>query len=151
LEVYGAKVTHLRAPIGDRPSLDELKQALSSKKYKMVTVTHVDTSTGVLSDVKGVAETVKSISPETLVVVDGVCSVGSEEIRFDEWKLDAVITASQKALGVPPGLCIVAVSQQALQVFKTRKTPVAGYYSNWNKWLPSKLQLQVYVYALINY
>ncbi|KAM3589683.1 hypothetical protein VKS41_000539 [Umbelopsis sp. WA50703] len=136
LEVYGAKVTHLRAPIGDRPSLDELKQALSSKKYKMVTVTHVDTSTGVLSDVKGVAETVKSISPETLVVVDGVCSVGSEEIRFDEWKLDAVITASQKALGVPPGLCIVAVSQQALQVFKTRKTPVAGYYSNWNKWLP---------------
>ncbi|KAJ2962756.1 hypothetical protein NQZ79_g2140 [Umbelopsis isabellina] len=102
LEVYGAKVTHLRAPIGDRPSLDELKKALSAKKYKMVTVTHVDTSTGVLSDVKGVAETVKSISPETLVVVDGVCSVGSEEIRFDEWKLDAVITASQKALGVPP-------------------------------------------------
>jgi alanine-glyoxylate transaminase/serine-glyoxylate transaminase/serine-pyruvate transaminase len=95
-------------------------------------------STGVLSDIKGVAKVVKSISPETLVVVDGVCSVGSEEIRFDEWNIDIVITASQKALGVPPGLAIVVASQHAMQIFKNRKTPVASYYSNWNKWLPSQ-------------
>ncbi|KAH8554891.1 pyridoxal phosphate-dependent transferase [Umbelopsis sp. PMI_123] len=136
LQVYGAKVTHLKAPIGSRPSLEELEQVLTGKKYKMVTVTHVDTSTGVLSDIKGVAKVVKSISPETLVVVDGVCSVGSEEIRFDEWNIDIVITASQKALGVPPGLAIVVASQHAMQIFKNRKTPVASYYSNWNKWLP---------------
>ncbi|CAO3687507.1 unnamed protein product [Umbelopsis ramanniana] len=136
LEVYGAKVTHLRAPIGSRPSLEDLEQVLTGKKYKMVTVTHVDTSTGVLADIKGVAKVVKSISPETIVVVDGVCSVGSEEIRFDEWNIDVVITASQKALGVPPGLGIVVASQHAMKVFKSRKTPVASYYSNWNKWLP---------------
>lgn len=94
--------------------------------------------TGVLSDIKSVAEIVKAASPETLVVVDGVCSVGSEEIRFDAWNLDIVITGSQKGLGVPPGLSIVVASQHALEVFKNRKTPVPSYYSNWNKWLPSK-------------
>jgi alanine-glyoxylate transaminase/serine-glyoxylate transaminase/serine-pyruvate transaminase len=95
-------------------------------------------STGVLSDIKTIAQTVKSISPETLVVVDGVCSVGSEEIRFDNWGLDIVISGSQKGLGVPPGLSVVVASQQAINVFKTRTSPIVSYYSNWNKWLPSK-------------
>lgn len=95
-------------------------------------------STGVLSDIKAIAQTVKSISPETLVVVDGVCSVGSEEIRFDEWNLDIVISGSQKGLGVPPGLSVVVASQQAIGVYKSRTTPIVSYYSNWNKWLPSK-------------
>lgn len=44
LEVYGAKITTLRAEVGSRPSNDALKAALAEKKYKMVTVTHVDTS-----------------------------------------------------------------------------------------------------------
>ncbi|KAI8975686.1 pyridoxal phosphate-dependent transferase [Mycotypha africana] len=136
LETYGAKVTQLYAEVGSRPSQEQIKEALSKTQYKLVTVTHVDTSTGVLSDIKAVAETVKSVSPNTLVVVDGVCSVGSEEIRFDEWKLDVVITGSQKGLGVPPGLSIVVASQKALEVLQTRKTPVASYYSNWNRWLP---------------
>ncbi|KAI9319460.1 pyridoxal phosphate-dependent transferase [Dichotomocladium elegans] len=136
LEVYGAKATHLRAEVGSRPSNEEIKKAVSAKKYKMVTVTHVDTSTGVLSDIKAVAEIVKAASPDTLVVVDGVCSVGSEEIRFDEWNLDIVITGSQKGLGVPPGLSIVIASPYAIQVFQNRKTPVTSYYSNWTKWLP---------------
>jgi alanine-glyoxylate transaminase/serine-glyoxylate transaminase/serine-pyruvate transaminase len=106
-----------------------------------INFSHTFKSTGVLSDVKAIAETVKSISPETLVVVDGVCSVGSEEIRFDEWKLDIVISGSQKGLGVPPGLSIVVASPYAMQVFKDRKTPVPSYYSNWAKWLPSKYHL----------
>ncbi|KAJ5494669.1 Serine-pyruvate aminotransferase/2-aminoethylphosphonate-pyruvate transaminase [Penicillium fimorum] len=84
LETYGANVTHLKAPIGDRSSLEEVEQALKEKSYKLITLTHVDTSTGVLSDVKGVAQLVRRVSPDTLVVVDGVCSVGSEEIAFDE-------------------------------------------------------------------
>ncbi|KAI9483938.1 MAG: pyridoxal phosphate-dependent transferase [Benjaminiella poitrasii] len=136
LEVYGAKVTTLRAEVGSRPSISSLEKALNEKKYKFVTVTHVDTSTGVVSDIKAVAQTVKSISPKTLVVVDGVCSVGSEEILFDDWGLDIVITGSQKGLGVPPGLSIVVASQQAIKKYKSRTTPIVSYYSNWNKWLP---------------
>jgi len=136
LETYGANVTHLKTPIGERPALEEIEQALKQKPYKVITLTHVDTSTGVLSDVKGVAQLVRRVSPETLVIVDGVCSVGSEEIAFDEWDLDAVVTASQKAIGCPPGLSIVYTSGRAIQVSKNRKTPPGSYYASIANWLP---------------
>ncbi|CAO3678836.1 unnamed protein product [Umbelopsis vinacea] len=139
LQVYGANVTHLKASIGDRPTLQEIEKALRTGNYKMITITHVDTSTGVLSDIKAIAELTRRVSPNTLVVVDGVCSVGSEEIRFDEWDLDVVITGSQKGLGVPPGLSIVIASQRALQVFRDRKSPIASYFSSWQRWLPVML------------
>ncbi|KAL1919015.1 uncharacterized protein VTP21DRAFT_2396 [Calcarisporiella thermophila] len=136
LETFGAKVTQIKSEIGSRPTTEDLKKHLAADKYKIVTVTHVDTSTGVLSDVKEVARVVKEISPETLVIVDGVCSVGSEELRMDDWNVDVVVTASQKAIGVPPGLSIVVVSEQAMGVFRDRKTPIRSYYSSWARWLP---------------
>jgi alanine-glyoxylate transaminase/serine-glyoxylate transaminase/serine-pyruvate transaminase len=137
-ETYGAKVTQLKAPIGDRPQLDEIEKALTEKKYKIVTVTHVDTSTGVLSELKPLSDLVQKVSPETLLVVDGVCSVGSEEIRFDDWKLDVVLTASQKAIGCPAGLSILMASGKAIEVFKNRKTRPTSYFGSWKNWLPSK-------------
>jgi len=135
-ETYGVKATQLKAPIGDRPQLDEIEHALKEKKYKIVTITHTDTSTGVLSDVKSLSELVQRISPDTLVVVDGVCSVGCEEIRFDDWKLDVVLTASQKAISVPAGLSIVMASGRAIERFQARKTRPASYFASWANWLP---------------
>ena len=137
-ETYGVKATQLKAPIGDRPQLAEVEKALGEKKYKIITVTHVDTSTGVLSEVKALSELVHSVSPETLVVVDAVCAVGSEEIRFDEWGLDVVLTASQKGIGCPPGLCISMFSGRAIETFKERKTPPASYFASVKNWLPSQ-------------
>ncbi|KAF2740608.1 PLP-dependent transferase [Polyplosphaeria fusca] len=136
LETYGVKATQLKAPIGDRPQLDEVEKALSEKEYKIVTVTHVDTSTGVLSDIKALSELVHKVSPKTLVIVDGVCSVGCEEIRFDDWGLDVVLTASQKAIGVPAGLSILMVSGRAIETFKARKTRPTSYFGSWKNWLP---------------
>jgi alanine-glyoxylate transaminase/serine-glyoxylate transaminase/serine-pyruvate transaminase len=136
-ETYGAKVTQLKAPIGDRPQLDEIEKALKEKSYKIITVTHVDTSTGVLSELKALSELVQKVSPDTLLVVDGVCSVGSEEIRFDDWKLDVVLTASQKAIGCPAGLSILMASGKAIEVFKARKTRPTSYFGSWKNWLPS--------------
>jgi len=107
-------VTEVKAEIGDRPTLQEISDALSTKSFKVITITHVDTSTGVLSDVKAISEVVKKQSPNTLIIVDGVCSVGSEEIYVDEWGLDVVITASQKAIGVPSGLSISVASERAI-------------------------------------
>jgi alanine-glyoxylate transaminase/serine-glyoxylate transaminase/serine-pyruvate transaminase len=135
---YGVKATQLKAPIGDRPGLEEIEAALTSKPYKAITITHVDTSTGVLSDVKGVAELVNKVSPETLVIVDGVCSVGSEEIRFDDWGLDVVMTGSQKGIGVPAGLSILMVSGRAIDRFESRTAPPNSYFASWKNWLPSK-------------
>jgi len=135
-ETYGVKATQLKAPIGDRPQLDEIEQALKEKPYKIITVTHVDTSTGVLSEIKALSELVHRVSPDTLLVVDGVCSVGSEEIRFDDWKLDVVLTASQKGIGCPAGLSILMVSGRAIERFKARKTRPTSYFGSWKNWLP---------------
>ncbi len=136
-ETYGVKPTQLKAPIGSRPQLPEIEQALRDKKYKMITVTHVDTSTGVLSEVQPLAELVRRVSPDTLIVVDGVCSVGSEEICFDDWGLDVVLTASQKGVGCPAGLSIMMVSGRAMQRFKDRTVPPGSYFGSFKNWLPS--------------
>lgn len=147
-ETYGVKATQLKAPIGDRPQLDEVEKALKEKNYKVLTVTHVDTSTGVLSDIKALSELVHRVSPDTLVVVDGVCSVGGEEIKFDEWKLDVVLTATQKAIGCPAGLSVLVASGRAIEVFKARKTRPASYFGSWKNWLPSKsIPLQLCLYT----
>jgi hypothetical protein len=69
LETYGAVVTQIKAPVGAAVRIDRLESALRETKYKIVTVTHVDTSTGVLSDIKAVANAVHSISPDTLVSI----------------------------------------------------------------------------------
>ncbi|TKX18645.1 aminotransferase-like protein 9 [Elsinoe australis] len=135
-EAYGVKPTQLKAPIGDRPQLDEIEKALKEKKYKLITVTHTDTSTGVLSEIESLSKLVQRVSPETLLIVDGVCSVGCEEIRFDDWKIDCVITASQKAIGCPAGLSISMVSGRAIESFKNRKTPPNSYFASWKNWMP---------------
>ena len=135
-ETYGVKATQLKAPIGDRPQLPEIEDALKQKKYKVITVTHTDTSTGVLSELEALAKLVKKVSPDTLIVIDGVCSVGCEEIKFDEWGLDVVLTASQKAIGCPAGLSILMVSGRAIEAFKNRKQPPGSYFGSWKNWLP---------------
>lgn len=137
-EAYGVKATQLKAPIGDRPQLDEIEKALREHKYKLITVTHVDTSTGVLSEIEPLSKLVRRVSPETLLIVDGVCSVGCEDIRFDDWDIDCVITASQKAIGCPAGLSIVMASGRAMDVFRGRKCPPNSYFSSWKNWVPSK-------------
>ncbi|KAK2809906.1 hypothetical protein FQN50_003318 [Emmonsiellopsis sp. PD_5] len=136
LETYGGKATQLKAPIGEQPSLADIEHALTSKKYKLLTVTHVDTSTGVLSDIKAITQLVRRVSPDTLVIVDGVCSVGCEEIAFDAWDLDVVLTASQKAIGCPPGLSVLMCSGRAMAAYKNRSSPPASYYASMANWLP---------------
>ena len=71
------------------------------------------------------------------MVVDGVCSVGCEEIRFDDWGLDVVLTASQKAIGVPAGLCIMMLSGRAVETFNARKSKPGSYFASFANWLPS--------------
>jgi len=136
LRVYGADVTELKAAVGSRPQLPEIEEALSREKFKMVTVTQVDTSTGVLSELRGLSALVQKVSPDTLLIVDGVCSVACEEIAFDEWKLDGVVTASQKAIGVPAGLSISMFSGRAIEALQSRKTLPASYFASMRNWMP---------------
>jgi alanine-glyoxylate transaminase/serine-glyoxylate transaminase/serine-pyruvate transaminase len=135
LERYGAVVNVVRAPaVGDAPSLEEVEAALKEGGYKLMAVTHVDTSTAVGTDVKSLAALGREYG--VLVVVDGVCAVAGEEMRQEEWGIDLALTASQKALGVPPGLAPVVAGPRAMDAFRKRKTPVGSYYADWNEWLP---------------
>ncbi|EFW99054.1 aminotransferase class 5 [Grosmannia clavigera kw1407] len=136
LRIYGADVTELKAPVGSRPQLAEIEAALKARSYKAITVTHVDTSTGVLSELRDLSALVHRVSPDTLVLVDGVCSVACEEIAFDEWKLDGVVTASQKAIGVPAGLSISLFSGRAIKALESRKEPPRAYFASMKNWLP---------------
>jgi alanine-glyoxylate transaminase/serine-glyoxylate transaminase/serine-pyruvate transaminase len=131
---YGAKVHHLRVPVGGSPSLDEVDAALQKGNYKLMTVTHVDTSTGVIADIKGLAALAREYN--TLIIVDGVCSVAGEELRMSEWGVDVAFTASQKAIGVPPGLALLVAGPRAMTAFDARKAPVSNYYADWANWLP---------------
>ena len=134
LERYGAQVTHVRAPIGGRPALEEVEQALKQDHFKLMTVTQVDTSTAVHIDVQSLAALARP--SDTLIVVDGVCSIAGEELRMSDWGIDVALTASQKAIGVPPGLALLIAGPKALQAFQARTTPVANYYADWTNWLP---------------
>ena len=67
LETYGATARQVKVPIGCGVRVEQLVEELKADKYKVVTITHVDTSTGVLSDIKSLAQATKEASPDTLV------------------------------------------------------------------------------------
>lgn len=134
LERYGAEVTQVTAPPGNRPCPDAIRDALEGGAYKLLTVTHVDTSTGVLTNVEKITALAKRYG--VLVVVDGVCSVAGEQLKMEDWGVDLALTASQKAIGVPPGLALLMIGPRALEAFRQRTHPVLNYYADWTNWLP---------------
>jgi alanine-glyoxylate transaminase/serine-glyoxylate transaminase/serine-pyruvate transaminase len=116
---WGAKVTSVGGKLGDSPSLDEISTAIASNKPKVVTITHVDTSTGVRAPVEAIAKIAREHG--ALIIVDGVCSIAGEELRQEAWGIDIALTGSQKAIGVPPGLALLMVSPRAVEVERARK------------------------------
>ncbi len=131
---YGAQVTRLTTPPGERPALDKVRAALQADAYKLMTITHVDTSTAVITEVQQLAALGRQFG--ALVIVDGVCSVAGEELHMDDWGIDLALTASQKAIGVPPGLALLVIGPRALETFHKRAAPVMNYYADWANWLP---------------
>ncbi|ETV82227.1 hypothetical protein H257_04930 [Aphanomyces astaci] len=136
LTQYGATVTHLRSPVvGSRPSVADLTKTLSSTQFKAVTITHVDTSTGVLASVADYTAAIRAAQPDALVIVDSVCALGGEELRMKAWDVDVVLTGSQKCLGVPAGLSILVIRPRALKVHEKLSAAKPKYYCDWTNWL----------------
>lgn len=134
LKRCGAEVTKLSAPLGGVVEKETITNTLEQGNYKLMTFTHVDTSTAVKVDAKEMGELGQKYG--VLTILDGVCSVAGEEIRQDEWGIDVVLTASQKAIGVPPGLALLVASPKAIKTWQERKSPVGNYYADWKNWLP---------------
>lgn len=134
LNRYGADYRILRAAPGETVTTEKIEDELRQGKYKMMTFTHVDTSTAVKTDAEAIGKLGQKY--DVLSILDGVCSVAGEEIRQQDWGIDIVLTASQKAIGVPPGLALLVASEKAMKVFESRKTKVQNYYADWSNWLP---------------
>ncbi len=115
----GKEVDRYEVPWGSVHDLSELRRRLSQKAYKAVTVTHSETSTGALSDVRSFSDVAHEY--EALCFVDSVSGLGGAELRFDEWKLDYVLTGSQKAIALPPGLAFAVASDEMVKLAETSR------------------------------
>jgi aspartate aminotransferase-like enzyme len=98
-----------------------LREALASGPVDAVTVVHNETSTGVISPIGEIAAAVRAVNPDVLVLVDAVSSLAGTRVPCDEWGIDVLLTSSQKALALPPGLAFCAVSDRVLERAKTIK------------------------------
>ena len=123
-ESCNREVERVLVPWGETFDLNLVERALKGGKYSAVTVAHSETSTGVLTDVRAVAEVARRHGAMTLV--DSVSGAGGAEIQFDEWGLDFLFTGSQKALALPAGLAFGAASAEYIE--RARTVRDRGFY-----------------------
>ena len=121
-KVYGADVIRIETPIGEGITPEMIEDNLKKNPgVKAVYITHNETSTAITNDLSKIGEIAHKYG--AIVAVDAVSSLGAIELRMDDWQLDVVVTASQKALMTPPGLAFVAVSERAWELHKSAKMP----------------------------
>ncbi|HVT19357.1 MAG TPA: aminotransferase class V-fold PLP-dependent enzyme [Thermoanaerobaculia bacterium] len=142
LRRLGAEVVELKAAVGDAPTLEQAREAIeggsaagqSTPPFKALFAAHVDTSTGVRLDPEPLARLGREHG--LLTVFDGVCAAGGERFAMAEWDVDVYFSASQKALGLPPGLALMVASERALAARAARRAPLPTLYLDWESWRP---------------
>jgi serine---pyruvate transaminase len=135
-DAYGAQTIHLETEWGERIDPDTLDRALADAggDVKVVYTTHSETSTGVVNDVRALAEVAHRHG--AAICVDAVSSLGVVDLPTDAWGIDVVASGSQKALMTPPGLAFCAVSERALELAGDARARGAGaYYFDWQRTL----------------
>lgn len=115
---YGADITTLEVEWGQAADPDSVRQAVRAmategRTPRAVLLTFNETSTGVTNPLAELASTVRDEAPGALILVDGISGVGALPFQMDAWGLDVVVTGSQKAWMIPPGLASVAASERA--------------------------------------
>ncbi|HET8773902.1 MAG TPA: alanine--glyoxylate aminotransferase family protein [Thermoanaerobaculia bacterium] len=128
-ESLGYEVDRLDAGWGHAVDPEDLADHLARHHrahYDAVTITHNETSTGVTNDVAALAAVVREEAPDALVLVDAVSSLGGIPVEFDRWGADVCLASVQKCIALPPGITVVAASNQALA--RAKKHPYRGTY-----------------------
>ncbi len=120
---FSMNVVDVEVPWGEAVSPATLRDVLQQNPdTAMVTLTASETSTGVYHPVEELAKVVREHS-EALFAVDGITAVGVHEMPMDRWELDILVSGSQKAFGIPPGLGFVAASERAWKVAEKSDHP----------------------------
>ncbi len=139
-KTFGVQVTELKVEWGQSVDPQAVADALKKDpSIKAVYVQASETSTGVAHDVKRLAEATKA-REGTILVVDAITALGVFDIKTDVWGLDVVVTGSQKALMLPPGLAFVSVSEKAWQMADKAKN--GAFYFNFKKERESQIKNQ---------
>ncbi len=127
---YGLKVNELRVEWGKAASVDEVSRILDQKPgLRGLLVQASETSTTALHPVEALANLTRK--RDTLLIVDGITAVGVLDVPMDRWGIDVLVTGSQKALMLPPGLAFIALSARAWERTKQAKLP--RFYFDLNK------------------
>ncbi|GAB3803291.1 pyridoxal-phosphate-dependent aminotransferase family protein [Virgibacillus kimchii] len=122
-DAYEITVHRLETPWGDAADPKSVTSFLEEHdNIKAVFATYCETSTGVLNPVDKLAETVHNHS-DALFIVDGVSCLGAVKSKMDTWGIDLLVTGSQKAMMLPPGLAFIAASKRAWKVIEENPHP----------------------------
>lgn len=130
----GLAVDVLSAEWGQIVPVETIAAKLAEKDYAAITVSHVDTATGVAAPVAEIGQVMRQF-PQTMYIVDGVAATGGEFEDVDAMNIDILFTGSQKAFGVCPGMFILWAGQRALERRASLGT-IPEYYVDIDKWLP---------------
>lgn len=132
---FGLEVIKLEFEWGTQVDIEVVRKTLEENPdAKALMLTHAETSTGAVNDVKSIAELVRN-RENTVIVVDAVSGLGACELKTDEWGLDVVVSGSQKALQSPPGLGFSCVSEKAWSFIESSNLP--KFYWDYKKYRKS--------------
>ena len=109
-QANGVEADLVESEFGKPTTAEMVDKALATGKYDVLTVTHNETSTGVMNPVAEIAEVLKKKYPEVIWLVDTVSSMGGIKIDVDALGIDVCITSTQKALALPPGMAICSIT-----------------------------------------
>ena len=125
----GANVIELSADFGQIVSVDKIIETLATNpETKIVSVVHAETSTGAEFPLAELAAAMRSTGSDALLYADCVTSLGGQQVEFEEWGVDYAYSCSQKALGCPPGIAPVAISDRAISAMQRHQSAVPYYY-----------------------
>ncbi len=129
LRAYGVDARRVEVPWGRAVDPDVVRDDLARERgkdgSKAVFVTHNETSTGVLNPLKEIAAVVRESGK--LLVVDSVSGAGAVDLDVDDWGIDVLVTAAQKAWGAPPGVSMITMSERAWKAFDRSNLPKAYF------------------------
>jgi alanine-glyoxylate transaminase/serine-glyoxylate transaminase/serine-pyruvate transaminase len=125
----GANVVELTVDLGQIVSVDRIMETLAANPdTKIVSVVQAETSTGAAFPVEELAQALRSSGSEALLYVDCVTSLGGQQVEAEAWGIDYGYSCSQKALGCPPGIAPVTISDRAVAAMQRHESPVPYYY-----------------------
>jgi len=133
IDLYGAEAIEVRVPFNSAIDPDDVKKALDANPdVKFLSVVHSETPSGTLNPIKEICTIAKEHG--VISIVDVVSSFAGIDIRPDEWGMDITIAGPQKCLGSPPGLGMVAVSEEAWNVMRNVDKPLRFTYMSMLDW-----------------